>query len=178
MCAGLIYLVLFGLSLWRPSRIGVEYLAEGGATEGATQKIWVDVSGAVINGGVYELTSGSRVKDALMAAGGLSDQADRGFVDEVLNLAKTVGDGEKIFIPGKDEVGATVKGVGSSAVTRGKVNINKASESELLGLTGIGQARAGQIIANRPFAAIDDLVTRKIISSGVFEKIKGEIAVY
>lgn len=165
LCAGLIYLVLFGISLVRPSRTPIEYLAASGEGELKGQNIWVDISGAVIRPGVYELPSGSRVKDALVAAGGLSDLADRGYVSEVLNLAAIVKDGEKLFIP-------------TGLVSSGRININKASAIELTGLTGIGAARTEMIIKNRPYTSVDDLVTKKVLTKGVLEVIRGEIGVY
>jgi competence protein ComEA len=55
------------------------------------------------------------------------------------------------------------------------VDINSASEADLKNLPGIGPARARAIIAGRPYAAKDDLVSKKIIPAGVYEKIKGQI---
>lgn len=179
LCAGLIYLVLFGISLFRPSRIPIEYLAAGGESEGKGQNIWVDVSGAVIRSGVYELPTGSRVKDALVAAGGLSDLADRGYVSEVLNLAAIVKDGEKLFIPIMQPEADQVRAATTRVAASGWININKASAAELVdGLTGIGAARAAMIIKNRPYASVDDLVTKKVLTKGVLEVIRGEIRVY
>lgn len=152
--------------------IEVEVLNTGVAEE--TGKIWIDVSGAVIRPGVYELVVGSRVKDALLMAGGLSEEADRGWVEQVVNLAEEIKDGEKIFIPKIGESGE-VAGVN---VAGGMVNINKASTSELDSLWGIGSARAKAIVDGRPYGSIEELVERNVIPSNVFEAIKGEISVY
>ncbi|MFZ2202015.1 MAG: ComEA family DNA-binding protein [Microgenomates group bacterium] len=130
----------------------------------------MDVSGAVEQPGVYQLASGARIKDVLVAAGGLTDKADRDFVSTTINLAAKVADGDKIYIP---TAGSAVAGAAT-----GRVNLNKASSGELEGLPGIGSARAGAIIEHRPYASVDDLVTKKIISAGVLNKIRDKIAVY
>jgi|CXWL01.1.fsa_nt_gi competence protein ComEA len=179
LCAGLIYLALFGLSFARPSRIPVEYLVAGDGDKEVGPNIWVDVSGAVIRAGVYELPTGSRVKDALMAAGGLADLADRSYVGEVLNLAAIVKDGEKLFIPTVATETDQVRTATTSRVAgSGRININRASAAELDGLTGIGAARAEMIIKNRPYVSVDDLLTKKVLTKGVWEVIRDEIGVY
>src|SRR3989344_2035035 len=70
-----------------------------GSESDSTAKIKVDVEGAVISPGVYELSSGARVQDALIAAGGLASDADRNSI----NLAAKMADGQKIYIPKKGE---------------------------------------------------------------------------
>jgi competence protein ComEA len=59
-----------------------------------------------------------------------------------------------------------------------KVNINSASASELDSLWGIGEKRAAEIVDNRPYSSIEELLTRKIIPSNVYEKIEDEISVF
>ena len=169
--AGLIYLFLFGLALWQRPKQSVEYIASDSVTQlpGEAQ-IWVDVSGAVVSPGVYQLAGGARIKDALVAAGGLTGLADRDFVSTTINLAAKVKDGDKIYIP-------TAGGEVAGAAT-GKVNLNKATSGELESLPEIGPARAGAIIENRPYASVDDLVTKKIIPVGVLDKIRNKVAVY
>ena len=164
-------LVMIGLrSLKKPPT--VEYLAKsGGSSEvNAAKEIWVDVSGAVVAPGVYKLSEGARVKDALVAAGGVSSTADRVVLAKEVNLAAVVTDGQKIYIPA---AGSAVAGA-----TTGRVNLNKATTDELMNLDGIGTARAQTIIKNRPYTKVEELLTKKIVTKSVFEKIKDQITVY
>lgn len=137
-------------------------------------KITVDVEGAVINPGVYSLISNSRAKDALIAAGGLSSQADRDWVSKNLNLALKLSDSAKIYIP---KIGESANPIGQISQI-GLININTASASDLDGLPGVGPATAQKIIDRRPYSSINDLLSKKIVKSSVFEKIKDKIAAY
>lgn len=147
-------------------------------TTNKTSQIVVDVSGAVVSPGVYTLDLGSRIKDALISASGLSSDADRDWVSKSLNLASKLNDGSKIYIPSRGEVslrGTNPAGVVSAS---GLIDINSASSSELDGLPGIGPATAQKIIDNRPYASIEDLTSKKAVTSKIFEKIKDRISVY
>jgi len=148
--------------------------------EEETGTIWIDLAGAVINPGVYELPSGSRLKDLLARAGGLSAEADRDWVEKNLNLAQKIEDAQKVYIPSQTEMAGATTGevAGESTVVSGKININVASVSELDTLWGIGEARAKSIIDNRPYSSIDELLDKKIIPSNVFDRIKDEITVF
>lgn len=148
--------------------VPVEFLA-GGETGERQRIVWVDIGGSVVSPGVYQLKADARIKDALVAAGGVSEAADREYVARELNLAAKVTDGQKIFVPARE-----VLGVAKEA----KINLNTASTVQLMGLSGIGEARAAEIIKGRPYQKIDDIVTKKIISSSVFEKIRDKITVY
>lgn len=139
-----------------------------------TNEIVVDVGGAVERPGVYQLAADARVNDALTAAGGLSAEADRNWVARYLNLAQVVVDGAKIYIP---EIGSTGS-VGSTSSTSNPININTASAGELDSLWGIGAKRAADIMANRPYSSIDELITKAGIPRNVVDKIKGQIIVY
>lgn len=141
-------------------------------------QIVVDVSGAVVSPGVYTLDLGSRVKDALISASGLSSDANRDWVSKNLNLASKLNDGSKIYIPSKGEVSLRETNSAGVVSTSGLININSASPSELDGLPGIGPATAQKIIDNRPYASIEDLTSKKVVSSKIFEKIKDRINVY
>lgn len=152
-------------------RAGQEIAIEESAPEG--EKIMVDIEGAVLNPGVYELPFSSRVQDLLIAAGGLSGEADREWVAQNLNQAAKIKDGEKFYIPQKGEGG--VKGDSLSA---GKTNINTASLTELDRLPDVGTARGQSIINGRPYSRIEELLEREIIPSSTFGKIKDKISVY
>jgi len=179
LCAGLIYLFLFSLSLWKRPSQSVEYIAaeDNEDQSVAFVELWIDVSGAVAQPGVYKLTGNARVKDALVAAGGLTDKADRDFVSTTINLAAKVKDGDKIYIPlvNDKSSGQSQPVLGSSI---GRINLNKATATELESLTGIGAVRAGMIIDNRPYTSIDDLVAKKVLSQSILDKIRDKVAVY
>mgnify|MGYP001566748004 FL=1 len=153
-----------------------------GATSQLRQLV-VDVEGAVLKPGVHHVSSDSRVQDALIAAGGLSSDADRNWVTKNLNLAIKITDGTKIYIP---RVGENTKGItggtGTTSTTgsiaNSQININAASEQELDSLPGIGPIYAQKIINGRPYSSIDDLVSKKIVGSKVFEEIREKITVY
>ncbi|OGH18921.1 MAG: hypothetical protein A3F31_02310 [Candidatus Levybacteria bacterium RIFCSPHIGHO2_12_FULL_38_12] len=141
----------------------------------------VDVSGAVVNPGVYKLSIDSRVWDGLIKAGGLSSGANREWVSKNLNLAAKLSDGGKIYIPtGQTGITSTmgsIKGENLGSV-EGFIDINTASEGELDSLPGIGPVTAQKIIQNRPYSATEDLISKKVVTGKVFEKIKGKISVY
>ncbi len=147
-----------------------------------SSKIKVDVEGEVENPGVYELASDQRISDAIEKAGGLSANADREYVAKGVNLAQKLSDGVKIYIPSIDEkVGIGGVSVGAASMVSnnpGSVNINTASQSELEALPSIGPVTAGKIISGRPYADINDLLTKKIVGQSVFGKIKDLISVY
>lgn len=133
--------------------------------------ILVDVSGAVIKPGVYEIASDSRIKDAVQKAGGFAQKADKVYISKSINLAQKITDGEKIYIPFVGEETSVV--LGSST---GKINLNKATESELDTLSGVGKVTAQKIIKARPFTSVEQLLEKKVVSNSVFEKIKDNIS--
>ncbi len=142
------------------------------------KKIMVDVEGAVVNPGVYELSSDARMKDALIAAGGLNASADRAWVAKNLNLAAMLTDGAKIYVRGLDEGVSNAALESSTASNSELININDASSSQLDSLSGIGPATAQKIINGRPYGSIDELTSKKIVSQKVFDSIKDKISAY
>lgn len=169
-CAGLSYLLTIGFFKLIEEKKQVEYFTVAEANgQVVPPPIYVDVSGAVNKPGVYKLEGDVRLKDALVAAGGLTERADRGFVSEFMNLAQKIKDGEKVYIP----VTGKVEGARSS-----RININRVSVQELDILEGIGPARAEAIIKSRPYASVDELVSRKVLTETALNKIREKIAVY
>lgn len=147
----------------------------------------VDLGGAVEKPGVYELPAGSRLQDLLIEAGGLSSEADRVWVEKNLNRAQRLTDGAKIYIPGKGDLTSPastqtsagfVGGAASTAESSGLVNINNAVQAELENLWGIGPATAQKIIDNRPYQAVNDLLTKKILKSNVYQRIADQLTVW
>ena len=180
---GLVGVFLMGVGVWQA--VGKQMaddslieIVESSEIENKVGKVMVDVSGAVENPGVYEFDQGSRINDALMAAGGLSIEADRGYVSRGINLAEKIVDGVKIYIPFKDDPSSLVLGssVGESSSYIGKVSINTASVSELDNLWGVGDSRAGQIVENRPYSSIDELKTKASIPQNVIEANKDKMS--
>jgi len=166
-------------------------VGSGGDETTNQNELVVEVSGGVEKPGVYKLVFGSRVEDALIMAGGMSQNADRNWVEKSLNRAARLTDGLKIYIPVTSDSGkqitATIannSGVAQTASSqvlsenRGLVNVNTASVSELDTLPGIGPVYAQNIIEHRPYSEIAQLVSKGVIPSNVFEKIKEKISCY
>jgi competence protein ComEA len=158
--------------------------------------VYVDVAGAVKNPGVVTMDSGSRVFQAIEAAGGELKNADT----RALNLAAPVNDGDHLYIPTKAEVtsgeypvagnattgNGTTAGGGAAttpggAQADGKININTADSTALQQLNGVGPSTAQKIIdyrtANGNFSDIDALKNVSGIGEKTFEKLKDYICV-
>ncbi len=156
-------------------------IIEQSDTESASESgILVDVSGAIVNPGVYELPFQARLKDAIVRAGGFVPETDSEYIAKNLNLAARLTDGAKIYIPfqGEKRSQNTVGNNTGVQNTASQININSASISELDTLPGVGPATAQKIIDGRPYQSIDDLLNKKITGKSVFEKIKEKITIY
>lgn len=162
--------------------------AEPAAESNNQLKICVHVCGAVKNPGVYELPAGSRVYEAVQAAGGFNENADESYV----NQAQQLPDAVQLVIPTVDQVAAleqeelpqadfTGSSEAEGAADDGKININTASESQLCDIPGIGAARASAIAAYRQehgaFETIEDIMKVSGIKQGTYDKIKDSIKV-
>ena len=151
---------------------------EGGeatAAEPATQTLCVYVCGEVKSPGVYELPEGSRIVDAVEAAGGMTEAASGTW----LNLAEPVSDGQKIEVPSEAEASELEKE--QQEAQSGLVNLNTASAEELMTLTGIGESKAEAILSYREehggFEKPEELMEIPGIKEGVFEKIRDQVTV-
>ena len=161
----------------------------------------VDIKGEVINPGIYELSSSSRVIDVIEKAGGLTQNANT----TVINLSKKITDEMVIIIYNNTQVEDFQKTkeleqqlqekciqaeenalkndacITESTSTTSKVSINTATIEELQTLPGIGQAKAQDIIdyrnENGPFNSIEDLTKVSGIGESVFAKIKDYITI-
>ena len=157
----------------------------------AGQGVVVDVAGAVLRPGVYHLPAGSRVADAIAAAGGFGPRVDA-VAAQALNLAAPLSDGVQVRVPSRDDPaagGATSAGtIGGAAPGGGKAggtaaargDLNTATAAALDTLPGIGPVTAGKIIASRkerPFSAVDDLQTRKLVGASTYAKLVGLVTV-
>lgn len=150
--------------------------------------ICVHICGAVVSPGVYEIPQGSRVYEAVMAAGGYRDDADEDYVNQALVLndsdklvIPTLADTEAMVIPSDGKVREFGVGSGDPKTESGKVNINTAGVEELCTLSGIGEARAKVIISyrdsNGPFGSIEDIMNVSGIKQASFDRIKNDICV-
>lgn len=146
--------------------------------------ICVHVCGQVIRPGVYELESGGRVFEAIEAAGGMTEEA----ADDWLNQAEFLSDGQKIYVPDKEEalqMGETHIETGTNSENSQKaddrVNLNTATKEELMTLSGIGEARAESILAYRTeqggFQSIEEIQQVEGIKSGIYNRIKDKIMI-
>jgi competence protein ComEA len=129
----------------------------------------------VVNPGVYELPGRSRVEDAIVAAGGLTSEADEERIALTLNRAANLVDGAKLYIPKTGESTAPVTSYNLESQSP-LVHINFASQSELEALPGVGPVTAQKIIAGRPYQTLDELVSKKAVGQSLFEKIKPQLA--
>lgn len=161
-------------------------------SDGPGQDIYVHVCGAVVCPGVYALPAGSRVYEAIQAAGGFTEEADTDYVNQALQLS----DASRIMIPTMEETEALGQPGGQNGITGGvagtsetqessgdggKININTASESQLCDIPGIGAVRAAAIAAYRQeygaFETIEDIMKVSGIKQGTYDKIKDSITV-
>ncbi|MCA1832774.1 MAG: helix-hairpin-helix domain-containing protein [Actinomycetota bacterium] len=149
-------------------------------------KIVVYVAGAVRSPGVYDFPAGSRIIDALKAAGGPAPGADL----SQTNLAELLTDGERVYVPRRGETpppvasagGGAASGGSSGSNTSGKVNINTATAAELdAGLPGVGPVLAQRIVDYRtqhgPFHDVRDLLKVEGIGQKKFDALKDSATV-
>lgn len=190
------------LDLQEENMLQVQSSREQGTPDesGKIQTIFVHVCGAVMNPDVYELSAGSRVYEAVQAAGGFTDDADENYV----NQAQILSDGVKLVIPTVEQTGdkeledaennligivgepgsadgQSIADAAAGTSSDGKVNINTASEAELCNIPGIGAVRAAAIVAYRQekgsFSSIEDIMNVSGIKEGTYEKIKDSIKI-
>jgi competence protein ComEA len=169
---------LLGIS-WRP----VEPISiEPPLPTSTPGPIRVYVSGAVIHPEVYTLPPNTIIRDALLAAGGTTGEADL----NLINLAQPLQDGQQIYVPRTGETvlqppRATSSSTSSNSVPGGIVNINTGTLADLDTLPGIGPAIAQRIIdyreANGPFTTIEGIMDVSGIGPATFDKIKDLITV-
>ncbi|MEI2318211.1 helix-hairpin-helix domain-containing protein [Bacillus paramobilis] len=136
--------------------------------------IVIDMKGAVVKEGVYEMKEGDRIKDAIEKAGGFLPEADR----KKVNLAQMVQDQMILYVPNKNE---QVQEAAAASQGEGKVQINAASKEQLEKITGIGSRKAESILKYReehgPFQKIEDLLEIDGIGVKSLEKIKDQIII-
>jgi competence protein ComEA len=161
-------LAVLGLSRREPS--GIEFAYGSALPPGSPIK--VQVAGAVVRPGVYELREGDRVVDALAAAGGPTEDANT----DALNLARRVRDEERLDVPARTGAAA-----GQALASGTKLDINVATADQLDALPGIGPAYSQRIVDSRavdgPYKSTRDLVDRKVLPQSTFDKVRDLIFV-
>ena len=123
----------------------------------APKELVVDVTGAVRRPGLYRLSEGARVADALRRAGGATRHADVSLV----NLAQLVADGEQVVVPRRGAAAAVAAAGAAGGAATGPVHLNSATADELDALPGVGPVTAEKIIDYRTkhgaFSSVDEL---------------------
>jgi len=188
VAAGVVVIVILG------AVFGVVVLAPHGTTSAAPPsppvfesvtsssttlpQVLVHAAGAVRQPGLHSLPSGSRIADLIEAAGGVDETVD---IDRV-NLAAPVSDGERVYVPRRDEpvpaastlspeLGGFPSGLGRP------LDLNTATQQQLDELPGVGPATAAAILAERKsrgrFASVDDLLDVRGIGTAKLEEIRG-----
>ena len=174
------------------STIAFTTTSVAGGVSASALVIVVHVAGEVNVPGVYSLAAGSRMVDALDAAGGPTNRADL----EVINLATPITDATQIYVPARNQTARPTfrrpqpgvnGGVNSGATGQtddqqgGVININRASAAELEQLPGVGPATAQAIIdyrtSNGPFATHEDLLEVKGIGPAKFASMRNKVGV-
>jgi len=137
--------------------------------------ILIHVAGKVKRPDVYPLLAGSRVSDAIKAAGGANKGVDLGDI----NLARVLIDGEQVYVGYVPKANSNSSKSSKSRFT-GVININRGTKAEFDSLTGIGPVLASRIInyrsANGPFLALDDLLKVSGIGSKTLERIRPRLS--
>lgn len=148
--------------------------------------IYIDLAGAVEKPGIYQLAVGSRLATAVSEAGGFTSQADPKYVSQELNLAQKLKDGAKIYIYSQVEreyeqsaaefcqsLSTTSNQVGGDDSTQ--ISINNAAAKDLETLEGIGEKRAADILENRPYQSLNELVDKEVLTESLFGKIQNQL---
>jgi competence protein ComEA len=156
---------IFAVSFWllnqQTSTEDLELLSEEAVS--VSGSIQVHVVGEVAQVGLYELPLGSRVQDAISAAGGFSEDA----VQHSVNLARVLSDGEQLVVLGPEDM---ANGAGG-----GLISLNRATENQLDELPGVGPALASRILEYRQeLGSFSDIRQLREVS-GIGEKLFAQI---
>ncbi len=151
----------------------------GPSPSAAASEIVIDVEGAVAAPGLRSLPPGSRLADAISAAGGYGPDVDLPAAAQKLNLATPLADGQQVYVPRLGDANAAAPAAtgagGAASGGGGLVDLNSATPEELDALPGIGPVTVQKIVAARqekPFASLDDAVQRGVLNNGQLEKIR------
>ncbi len=180
----LVVLILAGRLLLRPGasasvRVPPPVVPTATAAAPAAKALVVDVVGAVRQPGLYRLSEGARVADALSRAGGATAKAQL----DLVNLAAPVADGEQIVVPRRGAAVAAPGGGGTGAaagVPAGPVHLNTATLEQLDSLPGVGPVTAQKILSYRQehgaFGSVDELDAIPGIGPARLEQLRDLVA--
>lgn len=148
--------------------------------------ITVEVAGSVTSPGVYTLPIGSRIKDLIEKADGITNTADSKFLAVQLNQALILNDQQKVFIPSTEDFEALGKAKDRSELSLNitsqetqdtRLDLNSASSKDLESLPGVGMVTAEKIINGRPYTKLEELLSKKIVGNALFNKIKDSLSI-
>jgi competence protein ComEA len=163
--------------IFKPSEDSSASIAPPLVVDTVATEVTVDVQGAVKHPGVYTIGFGSRIIDAIKAAGGLAKNSD----PSDINQARIVQDGEQIYIYAKTATQSTKGKPATKTRPTGIVSINQASAKQFESLNGIGPVLASKIVSYRkehgPFSTIDDLLNVPGIGPAKLAKMKSKLRV-
>lgn len=175
------FLILLGLGaiggggyfLWQSTKITlcpqverIEVPALSSNLPTFSQQITVDLGGAINNPGLYEVSASARLAEAIKLAGGFSPEVDQAYLAENVNLASTLIDGQKIYIPFTGEQKTTQI---NSSNAQNCISLNSASQTELTALIGVGEARSADIVANRPYQSLEEVIEKGVLTESIFK---------
>lgn len=188
---GILYFIYNGIDKKSTDQIDNNMLSIENNTkenEGSKELVIVHITGAVKTPGIVKLPEGARIEDAIDKAGGLTEDAD---ISDV-NLAYVLEDGIKIKIPTISEekneeiiINSSGEAIVEKEISNNSenkiININKANETDLQTLPGIGASLAGRIVeyrnSNGKFNEIEDIKNVSGIGDSKYENIKNLICV-
>lgn len=155
-------------------------LADGGIA--SLGLIKVDIQGAVKKPGIYQLEIGQRLSDLIALADGFDPDADQSYVAKTLNLATELKNQDKIYIPffEEAELDNSSNDSGNVAVpidseSSNLISINQSTATQLKTLSGIGEVKAQAIIDARPYASLEELVSKSVLSENLFNDLKVQL---
>ena len=160
---------VFGSSTVPSQKFEVTKSSQASRAEPTKPKLFVHIIGSVKSPGIYQLDTGARVYDAVLAAGGLTAKANQ----QSINLARGLTDGEQIVVLTQSQSAATQQGFQAQPQL---LSLNQATSTQLEDLPGVGPALAGRMIdwrvANGGFKSKDDLLNVSGIGDKLFSGIK------
>ncbi|KKQ09449.1 MAG: Competence protein ComEA [Candidatus Pacebacteria bacterium GW2011_GWF1_36_5] len=154
-------------------------LADGGIA--SLGLIKVDIQGAVKKPGIYQLEIGQRLSDLIALADGFDPDADQAYVAKTLNLATELKNQDKIYIPFFEEVEDSSNNDNGNVATSvdlessDLISINQSTATQLKTLSGIGEVKAQAIIDARPYASLEELVSKSVLSENLFNDLKVQL---
>jgi len=160
---------VFGSSTVPSQKFEVTKSNQVSKSEPTKPKLFVHIIGSVKSPGIYQLDTGSRVYDAVLAAGGLTAKANQ----QSINLARGLTDGEQVVVLSQSQGASTQQGFQGQPQL---LSLNQATATQLEDLPGVGPALAGRMIdwrlANGGFKSKDDLLNVSGIGDKLFSGIK------